>query len=298
MVTILDNRRDRAEAESYSTYREPDTRVPPRARPVLGAISVNGVGIAEADILLEAQNHPAADPGAALAAAARALVVRELLLQRAAALGVTPLPCPDADGRVEADEDAAIRALIEREVSVPSATGPECLRFYRNNPERFRSAPIFEARHILLAADPSDARARTAARGEAERLAALLARNPHDFAAVARAHSACPSSAEGGNLGQVTRGSTVSEFEAALDALAEGETTVSPVESRFGFHIIRLDRRIEGAPLPFDAIRERIAAWLEASAWSKAVSQLIAILAADADIVGIDMTAAEGPLLQ
>ncbi len=87
--------------DSYSTYQEPDTRIPPKARPVLDAVSVNGVEIDESEILAEAQNHPAENPGAALLAAARALVVRELLLQRAVELNLAPAREETADGRHE-----------------------------------------------------------------------------------------------------------------------------------------------------------------------------------------------------
>ncbi|HLP67899.1 MAG TPA: peptidylprolyl isomerase, partial [Rhizobium sp.] len=128
--------------DSYSTYQEPDTRVPPKARPVLDAVSVNGVAIAESDILAEVQNHPAENPGAALLAAARALAVRELLLQRARERQIAVSPESDAEGRSETDEDAAIRRLIEEEVTAPSATTEECLRFYENNRAKFRSEPI------------------------------------------------------------------------------------------------------------------------------------------------------------
>ena len=284
--------------DSYSTYQEPDTRVPPKARSVLDAVTVNGVAIAESDILAEAQNHPAENPGAALLAAARALAVRELLLQRARERQLAVSPECDAEGRSETDEDAAIRRLIEKEVSVPSATAEECLRFYENNRAKFRSEPIFEASHILIAADPADEQARAAARGDAERLAVVLAEHPVEFETMARTYSACPSAAQGGNLGQLTRGSTVAEFERALVRMTEGEITARPVESRFGFHIIRLERRIDGEPLPFDLVQARIAGWLEASTWSKAVSQYIAILAADAVITGIDLLGADGPLVQ
>ncbi|MBW8321316.1 MAG: peptidylprolyl isomerase [Arenimonas sp.] len=284
--------------DSYSTYQEPDTRVPPKARPVLDAVSVNGVEIDESAILAEAQNHPAENPGAALLAAARALVVRELLLQRAVELKLAPAPEETTDGRQETEQDAAIRMLIEREVAVPSATAEECRRFYENNRARFRSEPIFEASHILIAADPADQRARDAARNDAERLAAVLVEHPSEFATMARTHSACPSAAQGGNLGQLTRGSTVAEFERCLARMEEGQITSAPVESRFGFHIIRLERRIDGEPLPFDFVQDRIAGWLEASTWSKAVSQYIAILAADATITGIDVLGADGPLMQ
>lgn len=304
MVTLFDKASNGAGAagagtkDSYSTYQEPDTRVPPKARPVLDAVSVNGVEIAESEILAEAQNHPAENPGAALLAAARALAVRELLLQRARDRQIAVSPETDAEGRSETDEDAAIRRLIEEEVAVPSATAEECLRFYENNRAKFRSEPIFEARHILIAADPADQRARDAARSDAERLAAVLAKHPSEFATMARTHSACPSASQGGNLGQLTRGSTVAEFERALARMKEGEITATPVESRFGFHIIRLERRIDGESLPFDFVEARIAGWLEASTWSKAVSQYIAILAADATITGIDVLGADGPLMQ
>ncbi|WP_246723707.1 peptidylprolyl isomerase [Rhizobium sp. ARZ01] len=283
---------------SYSTYQEPDTRVPPRARPLFGAVSVNGVEIAESDILAEAQNHPAENPGAALAAAARALAIRELLLQRAMEIGLAPKPEEDAEGRAETGEDAKIRMLIEQEVEVPSATAEECLRFYESNRARFRSEPIFEASHILIAADPADAKARDTACLDAQRLTGVLIEHPSEFTTMARTHSACPSAAQGGNLGQLTRGSTVAEFERALQRLEEGEITTNPVESRFGFHIIRLERRIDGEDLPFDFVRERIGGWLEASTWSKAVSQFIAILAAEAAITGIDLLGADGGLVQ
>lgn len=281
----------------YTTYKEVDTTVPPRARPILKEISVNGVAIPEADILAEAQNHPAETPGAALLDAARALVVRQLLLQEAFAIGAAASASSDA-GLRETAEDAAIRDLIARAVEVPSATEEECRRFYENNSARFRTEPIFEARHILIAASEADFIARKEAKILAEQLIARLLQQPSDFAALAKAHSACPSREEGGNLGQITQGSTVVEFEAALQEMTPGEIAPKPVETRYGFHVVLLDRRIAGETLPFDLIRPRIAAWLEAAVWSKAVSQYIAMLAGGARITGIDIGGTESPLVQ
>lgn len=284
--------------DSYSGPVEIDAKPPPKARPILAEISVDGVAIAEAEVPAEAQNHPAENPGAALLEAARALVIRELLLQEARRLELAPSPEAAAVGRTEAPDDAAIRLLIEQEVSVPSATEEECRRFHANHPERFCSAAIFDARHILLAAAPEDAPARRAARAEADAVIAHLRREPSDFAALALAHSACPSKQQGGNLGQLTQGSTVPEFERALQTMSAGEIRAAPVESRFGFHVIALDRTIPGASLPYEAVRERIAGWLEAASWSKAVAQYIAVLAGRARIHGIDIAAADGPLIQ
>ena len=123
-------------------------------------------------------------------------------------------------------------------------------------------------------------------------------KNPDGFSEMAVLHSDCPSKNTGGNLGQLGRGATVMEFERALATMEEGEITRSPVESRFGFHVIALDRKIEGRSLPFDMVEERIGAWLEASAWSRAVSQYIAILAGQASVTGISLDASESPLVQ
>ncbi len=70
-------------------------------------------------IAREVQNHPADKPILAWQAAARALVVRQLLLQESARLGVTAEPLRDPEGRVETAEEAAMRTLVEREVATP-----------------------------------------------------------------------------------------------------------------------------------------------------------------------------------
>lgn len=301
MATVYQGRNEpglQRDIPGYTTYQEPDTTVPPKARPILNQVSVNGVEIPEAEILAEAQNHPAETPGAALMEAARALVVRQLLLQEAEGAVVESAQETGPDDRRETPEEAAIRALIEQEVSTPSASEEECRRYYEANRGKFRSSTIYQARHILVAAAPDDGAHRKKARAKAEGLIGKLAERPSVFAALAAEHSDCPSAAQGGNLGQLTRGSTVGEFERALETMGEGELSKQPVESRYGFHIIQLDRKIEGEMLPFEPLRERIAAWLEAAAWSKAVSQYIFMLAANADIRGIDFDATDGPLVK
>lgn len=285
--------------QGYTNYREPDTRIPPKASPIIREIAVNGVAIPETEILAEAQNHPAENPGAALKAAAQALVIREILVQEARRLGIAAERQSDAAGRMETEADAAIRALIEQEVQTPSASTQECRHYYERHQEKFRSEPLFEARHILLAASPTDSAARDEARKRALAICQQLAGQPELFSILAREYSQCPSRQQGGNLGQIGPGSTVAEFENALSNMNEGQISDSPVESKFGFHIIALDRKIEGRILPFELVSDRIAAWLEASVWSKAVSQYISVIAGRADISGdVGLTGADGPLVQ
>lgn len=261
-------------------------------------VSVDGVDIPHEAISAEAQQHPAASAAEAYREAARALVVRQLLLAEARRLGVAGEPSRDERGRRETDEDALISALLDREVTTPRADTAACRRHYDAYPPRFTSETIFEARHILLAASPRDAEARPRAQALAVALIAELAADPSRFAALAVEFSACPSKLQGGNLGQLTKGSTVPEFEAALGRLEAGQLHPTPVATRFGYHVIRLDRIIAGNRLPFEVVEQRIAAYLEASSWSRAVSQYIGLLAGRADIRGIDIGGAEGTLVQ
>ena len=111
----------------------------------------------------------------------------------------------------------------------------------------------------------------------------------------------CPTArppAEGGRLGQVARGDTTPEFEAALLSLQPGQICPEPVQTRYGVHVMRLERKVAGQMLPFEMVRERIAAYLEASAWRRAVAQYVALLAGGADIAGFDMPGAASPLVQ
>ncbi|MBS0523763.1 MAG: peptidylprolyl isomerase [Proteobacteria bacterium] len=264
-------------------------------RPV--PVTVNGVAIPSADIARETQHHASPDPDDSWALATRALAIRELLSQEADRLGIVAEPIEDDDGRRETEGEARLRALLEREVVVPRAGEAECRRFYEQNRRRFRSPDLFEPAHILVAAPPGDHRARAAARRTAEALIAELQQCPRDFAALALAHSACPSSKQGGNLGQIGPGQTVDEFERALSGMTAGELHPQPVETRYGLHVVRLDRRIDGRELPFELVRERIAEYLDEAVRRRALSQYVSVLAGRARVTGVDL-AGSGPLVQ
>lgn len=274
-------------SEAVPAARVKLPRPPTRLRTV---VSVNGVEIPHAAISAEAQQHPSASAADAYRTAAEALVVRELLLAEARAQDVSAAPERDGKGRLETDDDALVRALLENRIETPVATDAECRRYYDTHPEILRSQDISEASHILIHVPPG------AEPAEVARLEALagqvigeLADDPARFAELAKTHSACPSRENGGSLGQVTPGSTVPEFERGLAALGEGELSSEPVRSRYGFHIIKLHRRTLGRRLPFEVARDRIALHLQAASWSRAVSQFIGVLADRADIQGVTL---------
>jgi peptidyl-prolyl cis-trans isomerase C len=261
-------------------------------------VRVNGAEIAAADIAAETQNHPAGNPEQARIAAARALVIRELLLQEARRLALRAEPVRDEDGRRETEDEALIRALLDAEIAVPTADEATCRRYYDNNPDRFRSDDIYEAAHVLLSAAPADKDAYEAASREAEAIIRLLGERPDLFDEIARERSDCPSAKDGGRLGQITRGQTTPEFETFLLALDEGQLCPVPVRTRYGVHVLRLDRKIDGRTLPFETVREGIAAFLEDASWRRAVTQYIRILAGRATIDGVALDGADSPLVQ
>ena len=266
---------------------------PRKRRPIRRFIpvSVNGIAISSADIARETQHHAAADPDVAWDLAARALVIRELLNQEADRLGIDAEPIEDGEGRRETPQEARLRGLVEREVKVPRADEAACRRYYHANLARFRSSDLCEVAHILIPKAPQ-------ARELAASLIVELRQRPERFAEAAAIHSACPSGKQGGNLGQIGPGQTVLEFEAALHGLQVGAIHPEPIESRYGLHVVRLDRRIEGRQVPFEFVRERIADYLEDSVHRRALHQYVTILAGRAQLTGVDFGATTGPLVQ
>jgi peptidyl-prolyl cis-trans isomerase C len=256
-------------------------------------VRVNGVRIPRDVIAREVQYHPSRTPAESLKAAARALVVRELLLQEARRLQIEAESLADADGRRETAEEAAVRALVEQEVRTPTADEDTCRRYYKRHRPQFRSPDIYEAAHILFVADKANTETYAQAHAAAEATLALLREQPDRFAELAQAHSACPSASQSGNLGQITAGQTTPEFERALIALAPGSIAPEPVATRYGFHIIRLDRKHEGRDLPFELVTDRIDEYLQESVQRRALAQYVARLASAARIEGIELASAE-----
>src|SRR5262249_21396194 len=201
----------------------------------------------------------------ARARAARALAVRELLIARADFLGIS----------VGEDLESRVQALIEREVRTPKADEATCRRFYEANQRRFRSSDLVEARHILFPADPGDEAAIATACAKAGGAIDILNRQPERFAELANELSACPSAKQGGNLGQLSCGSTVPEVETFLFELEEGQLCPVPVRSRYGFHVLRVERRVNGRSLPFETVQKKIADYLEERVWRPGLRQYI-----------------------
>lgn len=256
------------------------------------AITVNGREITTKQINEELQYHPASSFAEARESAARALVVRELLLQEALHKGLLK------ERYAVADEQSAIDALLESEVRVPAPDLESCKTYYKNNKHRFVMSPLFEVSHILFAASLKNEEARRQAESKAGDILSVLQKEPHRFEELARQHSGCSSAKDGGRLGQISKGQTAPEFEEALLKLQKDEISQEPVATIYGYHLVKVHERIEGKELPFEAVHDWIADYLKQSVWQRAVSQYISLLGGKADIKGFHLKAAQTPLVQ
>ncbi|HET9817740.1 MAG TPA: peptidylprolyl isomerase [Rhodanobacteraceae bacterium] len=216
--------------------------------------------------------------------------VHELLRQRARELGFA------TDDTSEADTECAIERTLAEEVLVPEPTDEECRRWYQANAKRFRSGDLACARHILFQVTPGSPV--PAIRGLAEAMLHEIQANPALFAERARKHSNCPSGEHGGNLGQLQRGETLPEFDKAIFDDTNIGVLPKLVTTRHGFHIISVDQRIEGKQVPYDLVREEVAAELRKRSETRALSQYVRVLAGNADIEGVELDAAASPLVQ
>lgn len=145
---------------------------------------------------------------------------------------------------------------IMKEVAV---TADDVKAFYAGNVAQFRAQEEREASHILIRVAPgADAPTRKAALAEAERIAAEVRRNPAAFGDLARKHSQDPASAaRGGALGFFPRGAMVRAFDEAVFRMKPGEIA-GPVETEFGYHVIRLASIRGGDEAGFEPVRAKV----------------------------------------
>ncbi len=132
-------------------------------------------------------------------------------------------------------------------------------KYFEANAGRYQEPEQRHAAHILIKVEEgADAKTRAAAKAQAEQLLAEVRKAPGRFAELARSRSQDPvSGAQGGDLGTFTRDMMVKPFADAVWGMKPGEIR-GPVETPFGYHIIRLDNVVTGAKLGFDVVKADI----------------------------------------
>lgn len=143
--------------------------------------------------------------------------------------------------KVELASHMAATSIIEG-VRVEEA---EEKAFYEENPDLFEAQAQVSAKHILVENEDS-------ANDIAKEIADGLA-----FEEAAKKYSTCPSKEKGGDLGYFSKGQMVPEFEKAA---FEGEIgkVIGPVQTQFGYHLIRVEDKKEGSVVPFEQVQDQI----------------------------------------
>ena len=181
--------------------------------------------------------------------------------------------------------DMAARQLFESQTKdVAAATEADAQAFYDGNPQNFKAEENASARHILLSFEQGeDDAAKAAKKAQLEAIRADIIAETTTFEDAAKAHSGCPSGAQGGSLGQFGKGQMVPEFEAAVfgqDVDAVGEI----VETSFGYHIIKVTDRQDASVTPFTEAKDQILNYLTQNAKGEAAQAYIKSLRDSATI--------------
>ena len=137
-------------------------------------------------------------------------------------------------------------------------TDKDIKQYYEANKQEFKSPERVEARHILFkVAKDATEKQKKEVRKKAE-LVLKKIRNGADFAKLAEEYSDDPGSkSRGGLLGYFARGRMVKPFEKVAFSLKPGEVS-DIVETRFGYHIIKVEKRQPAGILPLDQVKDRI----------------------------------------
>lgn len=227
----------------------------------------------------------------------------ELLRQEAVRQGLLPRHPELTAPLLTASDQQAIQQLLDEAVPARVPDDQECRRWYEAHRARFIEGRQVHARHILFAVtDGVDVHALVR---RAEQALLELSRKdapPARFSELARELSNCPSGAEGGDLGWITPEDCAPELTQELFDIHEPRQGLGLhprlVHSRYGFHIVEVLGRKHGRQLPYDQVREGVAAELAQRSRATALHQYIRLLAGEALVEGIDLEGASTPLVQ
>jgi len=156
-------------------------------------------------------------------------------------------------------------------------TAEEISKFFDDNPDNFKMPERISASHILFKVDP-DASNDLKAQKRLE-LSGLLGKieKGAEFSNLASQHSECPSKEKGGDLGFFDRGKMVKPFEDAAFKMKVGDVS-EIVETKFGYHIIKLTDRKAAETASFDEVKEQISQHLVAGKEQDAFVQYVETL--------------------
>jgi peptidyl-prolyl cis-trans isomerase C len=158
----------------------------------------------------------------------------------------------------ESEKMILAEEYLQRKISQINPTEAELKNYYEKNKANYREPEGVKVRHILIYV-PKDADKKTEekALNRAKQVRAQLLKGAK-FEELAKIHSDDTASREkGGDLGVLRAGETVPEFEKSVFKLKPGEIS-EPIHSPYGYHIVRVDKKIPPKDLTFEEVKARV----------------------------------------
>lgn len=169
-----------------------------------------------------------------------------------------------------------IKTVTDKAPAPALVTDEEARKFYEDNKAQFEEPEMIEASHILVKFDKEQptAEEKAATLRKCQEIAAKILADGSNFAEVARESSDCPSKEQGGSLGKFKRGDMVKEFDEAVWSMEAGRVS-EPVETVFGYHIIKAGPRTAATVRSFDEVKEELVNYLNGQARQKAQGEAV-----------------------
>ena len=142
-------------------------------------------------------------------------------------------------------QNLILGAALEKAMTSPAITDAELKKMYDSRVAEF-NVKEYKARHILVKS-----------KDEAEKVITELDMGG-DFAELAKKKSTGPTGKNGGDLGWFAPQQMVPEFSQAVSQLEKGKYTKSPVQTKFGWHVIKLEDTRSAEPPTFDQVKPQL----------------------------------------
>lgn len=135
---------------------------------------------------------------------------------------------------------------VQRVIENVSVTDEDVKKYYDEHKEQFKVGEAVSASHILVDSEEKAAELKT-----------KIENGEISFEDAARENSSCPSSQNGGALGEFTHGQMVAEFDEAAFSMEVGAIS-APVKTQFGYHLIKVTDKKGPSEMSFDDVKDQI----------------------------------------
>lgn len=165
-----------------------------------------------------------------------------------------------------AKRDILAQMAMRETLKDVEVTEEELKAFYDQNQQQFKKGETVNAKHILTDSEET-----------CKEILESITSGEKTFEDAAKEFSTCPSKERGGDLGEFGKGQMVKEFEDAAFAAEIGQV-VGPVQTQFGYHLIKVEKKNEATVVAFEQIKENLRTNLlqqkQGLAYNKKVAEL------------------------